>query len=114
MNTSNFARNGRHPNAVAISSTHPKWFEGRHYRPLAPPWKLVDAYKSGKIMAETYTDSYWESVLCKLDAQEVFDELGNDAILLCYEKPGEFCHRRIVARWFEIELGVFGVEVKEL
>jgi len=106
MNTSDFVRHGKHPKAVAITARNPNWYKGKYYKLLAPSLKLVQAYRSGKISEETYTDSYVETVLDKLDPQEVFDELGKDAILLCYEKPGEFCHRRIVARWFEIALGI--------
>ena len=29
-----------------------------------------------------------------------------DAILLCYEKSTDFCHRHIVSQWFFDELGV--------
>ena len=24
---------------------------------------------------------------------------GHDVILLCFEKPGEFCHRHLVVQW---------------
>jgi len=37
--------------------------------------------------------------------------LGEDAILLCWENSGVFCHRRLVAEWFEEELGVSVPEV---
>lgn len=31
---------------------------------------------------------------------------GNDVALVCYEKPGEFCHRRIVAEWLKETAGI--------
>lgn len=31
---------------------------------------------------------------------------GNDVALVCYEKPGEFCHRRIVAEWLKKAAGI--------
>ncbi len=52
--------------------------------------------------------------LAGLDAQEVWDELhalvpGAEPILLCFEKPpltaDNWCHRRMVATWFQQELG---------
>jgi uncharacterized protein (DUF488 family) len=49
--------------------------------------------------------------LSKLDPQKVFSDLGQDAILLCWEKPGEDCHRRLVAEWLE---GLLGIKVPEL
>ena len=54
-------------------------------------------------------------LIAKDTEQEVLDEIirffGDDATLLCFEKAGEFCHRRLVAEW--IEKGT-GVEVPEL
>ncbi|EDN5140815.1 hypothetical protein GTT80_003834 [Salmonella enterica] len=33
--------------------------------------------------------------------------MGNvEPVLMCGEKPGEFCHRQLVARWFRRELGI--------
>ena len=31
---------------------------------------------------------------------------GDDFVLLCWEQPGEFCHRLVVAAWLQKELGV--------
>ena len=39
-------------------------------------------------------------------APEVFEDLGEDAILLCWEAPGKFCRGRLVAAWLEEKLGV--------
>ena len=36
----------------------------------------------------------------------------NNSILLCYENNKDFCHRHIVAAWFEIMLGIKVDEVK--
>jgi len=54
---------------------------------------------------EEYTKLYHERVLKNLNPYTVWRELGEDAILLCYEEPGEFCHRRLVAAWIEKHLG---------
>ena len=54
---------------------------------------------------EAYRKSYYEQVLRKLDAQKVYDDL-KDKTLLCWEKSGKFCHRRIVAEWIYNEIGV--------
>lgn len=61
--------------------------------------------KSGAIDEDEYTRLYQEEVLSKLDPGEVYAELGDDAILLCWERPGAFCHRQLVAGWFEEKLG---------
>lgn len=46
-----------------------------------------------------------------MDPQQVYDELDY-SILLCYESNTEFCHRHIVAAWFEILLGINVFEKK--
>jgi hypothetical protein len=40
------------------------------------------------------------------DPQKVFEDRGEDTILLCWEAPGKFCRRRLVAAWLEEKLGV--------
>ncbi|MDV6237616.1 DUF488 family protein [Leptospira ellisii] len=57
-----------------------------------------------------YTKRFNEK-LFKLDAVEVLEQLkelsqGKDLALLCYEKPGDFCHRRLVAEWLERKTGI--------
>jgi uncharacterized protein YeaO (DUF488 family) len=108
MKTSYFAkrRAASDPHAVAISRGVPRWFKGRVYDPLRPSWNLVEAAKSGTITFEEYERRYRAEVLDGLDAAAVRRELGDDAILLCWERPGAPCHRRIVARWFEERLGM--------
>ena len=35
-----------------------------------------------------------------------------DVVLLCYEKPPQFCHRHLVAKWLEKELNIKVEELK--
>jgi hypothetical protein len=51
--------------------------------------------------------------LAALDPVKVYAELGEDAVLLCFCDVGVFCHRRIVAEWFEFHLGVYVHELGE-
>jgi hypothetical protein len=68
---------------------------------LAPSWALV------KVEDEAlFRKLFHEQALSKLDPKAVYDELGQDAVLLCWEAPGKFCHRRVVAEWFEAALGI--------
>jgi len=99
MQTSNFARAGRDPKAVSISLYPPRGWTGRRYKALAPTRQML------KMTNGEYRAAYQE-ILDRLDPRKVYQELGEDAILLCWEKPGEFCHRRLVAEWLERELGV--------
>jgi len=111
MQTSHFSRSGSDPKAVAISRSQPQGWTGRVYEPLAPSWRLVQEAKSGAIDEDEYIRRYREEVLSKLDPARVYADIGEDAILLCWERPGAFCHRRLVAEWFEEKLGVLVPEV---
>lgn len=53
---------------------------------------------------------YYEQ-LHKLDLEQYYREIGN-SILLCYEDNTEFCHRHIVAAWFELLLDIKVPEIK--
>jgi hypothetical protein len=46
-----------------------------------------------------------------LDPRKVYEELGESAVLLCFCPSGEYCHRRIVAEWFEFHLGIIVPEL---
>jgi len=87
-------------NVVAIAQGIPKWYTGKRYMPLAPSWALI------RLTDEAEYCRGYAQVLAKLDARGVYEFLGGDAILLCWEKPGEFCHRRLVAEWLQLHLGI--------
>lgn len=93
-------------NTVAICRYPPEWWTGRVYQKLSPSAKLLADYRGKGISEAEYGSRYNEEVLSQLDPQIVFNELGEDAILLCFEKTGVFCHRRLVADWFERKLGI--------
>jgi hypothetical protein len=71
---------------------------------------MVKKSKSGEMTDEEFEREFKRCVLEKMDAREILEEIGDDAILLCWEKPGEFCHRTQVGEWLSRELGI---EVKE-
>jgi len=95
MYTSCYAVNGKDPRAVAISRGVPLWFKGRVYTKLAPPLFILEEKRS----PAEYTRLYQSFVLAKLTPKEVLADLGDEAVLLCWERPDEFCHRHIVAEW---------------
>ena len=52
-----------------------------------------------------YVKRFNQEVLSKLNADVVVNELlslseEKPFALICYERPGEFCHRHLVAEWF--------------
>ncbi len=110
MNTSYYAKY-KGGNAVSIAAKCPHWFTGRQYKKLAPSYPVLMGYKNGKISEEQFIERYYAEVLNNLDAKQVYEELGEDAVLLCWEKSGSFCHRHLVAEWLKEKLGV---EVTEL
>ena len=110
MNTSYYSKNAKNPNAVSIAAKCPSWYEGREYKVLAPKYWFFKKYKEDGD-EEFYVEQYYKEVLNKLDAQKVYEDLGEDAVILCWESSEKFCHRHIVAEWLEKELGI---EVKEL
>lgn len=92
-------------------------YQGRCYLKLAPKLSFWQTWHDniGKISEEEnnryYVQEYWNQVLSKLDPKQVYRELDK-SILLCYESNTEFCHRHIVAAWFEILLGKYVPETK--
>lgn len=111
MKTSNYWISGRNPNAVSIAAKAPDWYKGRQFKELAPKYSFFKKYKEDHD-EEFYTRQYYKEVLDKLDPQKVYDELGEDAILLCYEKPGKFCHRHLVSAWLNQKLGFNITEIQ--
>lgn len=53
-----------------------------------------------------YIQKFYTKVLKPLNPQEVYEGLGENAVLLCFETPYAFCHRHLVAGWLEMSLGV--------
>ena len=68
--------------------------------PLAPPRWLLKA-KDPELF-----DREYRKQLDSLDAKQVAEDLGPDAILLCWESFNVRCHRRLVAEWLEEKLGI--------
>ena len=101
--------------SIGIAGKSPCNFNGLEYKELAPKRFIYDNYiQSGD--SEAYSKDYFYYVLDKLDAEVVLNELkqlanNKDFILLCYEKPNQFCHRHLVAYWLKSELGI---ELSEL
>lgn len=110
MYTSYFARNGNNPNAVAICAKVPDFFVGRHYKLLAPSWSIFKEYKE-TLDSKRYTERFLAEILAPLDPLQVYEDLGDNAILLCYESPGKFCHRHLVSNWFFNNLNIKVCEI---
>ena len=67
---------------------------------LVPDWELVKAHRSRQISRERFSSEYmrgleerWEEVSAWLSSLKPEEDLT----LLCHEREGEFCHRRLVS-----------------
>lgn len=107
MQTSNFSNYPEGSNRITICRTTPGWIKPgyRSYRKLAPGyWFTSPPYNNHQLI---FTERYYKEVLKPLNAAKEWERLhelsaGDEPILLCWEhlhKPGEWCHRRIVAEW---------------
>lgn len=107
MNTSYFAKSGKHPKAVCITAKRPWFYKGRIYPKLGPKTRFLKKYKKDGDEA-FYTEQYYnyKEVLNTLNPKKIYKDLGKDAVLLCWEGSGKFCHRHIVAEWLSINLGI--------
>lgn len=102
---------------ISICGKAPDWYKGFQYKKLAPKYDFFMKWKENHDN-DYYIKCFNEQVLDKLDAQNVTKELNNligniilnpmifhdrslipDIVLICYEKPGDFCHRHLVAEW---------------
>lgn len=89
---------------VSIARYTPGYFKGRVLLEVAPTGPML------KMEDEEYRKAYAE-ILRHVDAVKFYRAVqqiggGRHVALLCYEKPGEFCHRRLLAEWLERSLGI--------
>lgn len=90
---------------ISISLWSPKGWSGKHIKQLAPTEDILSEYK--RTGDETrYVKRYQEEILGKRSAKNLVgairEKWGDGTfIFLCYEKPGRFCHRRLLAHWLE-------------
>ena len=108
--TSYFAKY-RGENGISIARTQPMK-NGVPYHPalekLRPPKWLLQGYKDGDVTEWEFKHYYRNLVLRGLNPVAWGKKLQGQ-VLLCWEKPEDFCHRYIVADW----LRNAGFEVKE-
>lgn len=91
---------------VGISVFLPKYFNGYSLKYLAPTAKMLHMGE------KEYTPLYFQ-ILEKVSIGKLREDImrisnqegGKDVALLCYEKPGDFCHRRIFADWMKEKTG---------
>lgn len=105
---------------VGIALYPPRGYQGLSLREVAPTYSILKMTHSD----EEYTRRYKAEILAPLDVAAFVEKVrqlsgGRDVALCCYEKPGEFCHRQLLAehlreRGMEIEEFVPKEPLKEL
>lgn len=116
---------------VSISRFPPEWYCGAVFPRLAPSEQLLSDYHAN-LCEEGYIRRYHAEVLEKQSiayllrdlfySLDIEDQLmlrsvpgkwwenpSTHVVLLCFEKPGAFCHRHLVAEWMH----TFGIPVEE-
>lgn len=103
---------------ISVCIKPPVWFKGKNYLPLAPKGEMFSQWKNNQD-DEEYIEKYNSSVLSNLDCANVKSDLEKIAIsenpnceaivLVCYEKPTDFCHRHLISKWLKDN----GVEIEE-
>lgn len=109
MKTSYYAKLKSIKYPVSIAGRCPDFYKGPEYKALAPKWFFFKEWKEGSHKGDNdyYIENFNKFVLDTLDVQKVLKDLQafypnvplSEITLLCYEKPGDFCHRHLVADW---------------
>lgn len=105
---------------VQISNSVPKGFiPDARWNEAIPDWKTTVApYKDQVISEEEYRIRYRRQLDLRKDALSRSLALiqrnarEKEVVLICYETPGSFCHRHILAQW--LKNNGFAGDIKEM
>lgn len=116
---------------VSICGKAPSWYQGIQYKKLAPKYGFFMEWKQNHDN-DYYKKCFKEQVLTPIKQEDTISELTSllpetikmelqeenvtidksqkhHIALICYEKPGDFCHRFQVADWLKED----GIKVEE-
>ena len=97
---------------VDIGGYSPPGYVGLRFRDLAPKKVWWQEWHDKNLSDDWYEEKYRKTVLNLLDPHETagrIHALGRNVVLLCREKPPQFCHRHLAAKWFREN----GINVRE-
>ena len=101
---------------ISVAQFNPSWYNGVSFPELAPSRELLGDYKLSGLSTDDYAKRYFDELqrpkaiasMKKLKEKALSD--SRNLILLCYEKPDEFCHRHLLAQFLnELYPDVFQV-----
>jgi len=89
---------------IGISVGIPRYFTGYTLNELAPRYDML------KLSESDYRKEFAQ-ILAHLNARQIIEKIqifakDLDVALLCWERPGLFCHRTLVAAWLTKETGI--------
>lgn len=92
---------------IGVALYTPKWYQGPELKVLAPKGYML----AKDVTEQQYIQMYTSQVLARLNPRAILQLIeqvsgGRDCALLCYEKPGDFCHRRLIAEWLQKTIGI--------
>lgn len=92
---------------IGIALYPPKWFYGSSVKYVSPSWDILHNSKS----EEDYIRRFNSEILAHRDPKVFLSSIEKmakvkDVALCCFEKPDEFCHRHLVAKWMNEQLGL--------
>lgn len=96
---------------INIALWPPRFFRGKSLYSVAPTRSILKDTKSD----EEYIRRYKDEILANLNIEKLLKDIeflseGRDVALLCYEKPGDLCHRHLLAEYMNER----GCDVHEL
>lgn len=88
---------------ISIAGIAHNNFKGIQFKKLAPRLAMFNEWKKNKDNT-FYEINYIQYLNERFKKEDLLIELltlskGKDICLICYEQPGEFCHRHLVANW---------------
>ena len=90
---------------IGITRFPPIYWKGLNQSTLAPSAGLLNKLKNKEIDEYVFEQEYFaelrERGLTPDKVNTVLNKIAKDRnlILCCYEKPDEFCHRKLLSKW---------------
>lgn len=95
---------------VSVALVTPLFFKGPKWSFFAPRKQLLDAYKADEITQEQFSTYYTNNLEATINTElqkKLRYTIGkHNIVMLCYEKSGDFCHRKILADWLIKKLDI--------